>query len=208
MNTTQKTIGVLALQGDFEAHKRVFEGLGWKTEEVRTKRDLDSVDALVIPGGESTTLGKLLARIGLDTEITQRANEGMPLFGTCAGMIMLAKRIQDRPEQPSLQLMDITVARNAFGRQVESFETDIPFRLGGDSETIVHGVFIRAPYVVETGKGVEILSLFHDKIVAVRQGNRLAIAFHPELTNDSRVHAYFAKMVESGSITGDCSPLP
>lgn len=189
-------MGILALQGDFEAHAKVFERLGRRTAEVRTKRDLDGADALVIPGGESTTLGKLLARIGLDEEIKRRAEGGMPVFGTCAGMIMLADRIQDRPEQPSLQLMNIAVARNAFGRQVESFETDIPFRLEGETETIVHGVFIRAPYVAEIGEGVEVLARFRDKIVAVRQGSRLAIAFHPELTEDNRVHAYFAKMAE------------
>jgi len=199
MTTAQKTIGLLALQGDFDAHKKVFEGLGWRTAEVRTKQDLNRVNALVIPGGESTTLGKLLARIGLDMDIKQRAALGMPLFGTCAGMIMLANRIQDRPEQPSLQLMDIVVARNAFGRQVESFETDIPFRLAREENTIVHGVFIRAPYVTEFGAGVEVLSLFRDKVVAVRQDNRLAIAFHPELTDDNRVHAYFARMVEESA---------
>lgn len=199
MKTAQKTIGLLALQGDFDAHKKVFEGLGWRTAEVRTKQDLNRVNALVIPGGESTTLGKLLARIGLDTDIKQRAALGMPLFGTCAGMIMLANRIQDRPEQPSLELMDIVVARNAFGRQVDSFETDIPFRLAREENSIVHGVFIRAPYVTEFGAGVEVLSLFRDKVVAVRQDNRLAIAFHPELTDDNRVHAYFARMVEESA---------
>lgn len=199
MKTAQKTIGLLALQGDFDAHKKVFEGLGWRTAEVRTKQDLNRVNALVIPGGESTTLGKLLARIGLDTDIKQRAALGMPLFGTCAGMIMLAHRIQDRPEQPSLELMDIVVARNAFGRQVDSFEADIPFRLAREENSIVHGVFIRAPYVTEFGAGVEVLSLFRDKVVAVRQDNRLAIAFHPELTDDNRVHAYFARMVEESA---------
>ncbi len=190
MNTTKKTIGLLALQGDFAAHRKVFERLGWQTAEVRTKQELAQVDALVIPGGESTTLGKLLARIGLDTEIQERAKQGMPMFGTCAGMIMLASRVEDRPEQPTLGLMDITVARNAFGRQVESFETEIPFQ-----ESVVQGVFIRAPYVVEVTEGVEVLSKFRDKVVGVRQGNLFAIAFHPELTDDTRVHSYFAQMI-------------
>jgi 5'-phosphate synthase pdxT subunit len=196
MNSNAKTIGILALQGDFEAHRKVFEDrLGLKTQFVRTIQELRSVDALVLPGGESTTLGKLMARIGLDAAIQERGNAGMPLFGTCAGLILLADSIEDRPDQPTLRLMRVTAARNAFGRQLDSFEADIPITLAPNPEEIVRGVFIRAPYVVEAAPEVEIVARFRDKIVGARQGNCLGIAFHPELTEDIRVHARFAEMV-------------
>ena len=198
MDTTNKTIGILALQGDYDAHRKMLEErLGVQTTYVRTVAELRRADALVLPGGESTTIAKLMDRIGLDKAIQTRVGAGMPVYGTCAGLILLAKDIEGRPDQPTLDLMDISVARNAFGRQIDSFEADIPF--GSEAEP-VRGVFIRAPYVTEAEENVEILSRFQEKIVAVRQGNLLGIAFHPELTDDTRVHAYFVAMVENSSV--------
>ncbi len=189
-------IGVLALQGDFEAHRKMLDGLGVPTVEVRTATDLAQVDALILPGGESTTIIKLLNRIGLDKAIQERFQAGMPVYGTCAGMILLAQSIEGRPEQPTLGLLNATVTRNAFGRQIDSFEADIPFRQGdGQPDKTVRGIFIRAPYLSEIGAGVEVLGRFQDKIVAVRQRSLLATAFHPELTGDATVHAYFVHMV-------------
>jgi 5'-phosphate synthase pdxT subunit len=200
MKPTEKKnriIGILALQGDFDAHRKMLEDrVGAQTSLVRTTEELAGVDALVLPGGESTTLIKLMERIGLDKVIRARAEAGMPVYGTCAGMILMAKEIDDRPDQPRLGLMNIHVARNAFGRQIDSFEADIPLSLQKKKETVpVRGVFIRAPYVTETAPDVEVLGRFQGKIVGVRQGNLLATAFHPELTDDARLHAYFARMV-------------
>lgn len=186
-------IGILALQGDYEAHQKMLEErLGIQTRLVRTARELQKVDGLILPGGESTTIGKLMGRVGLDEAIRERAGQGMPLYGTCAGMILLAKDIVGS-EQLRLGLMDISVERNAFGRQVESFEADIPMPIIGEEP--VRGVFIRAPYVREASSGVDILGRYREKIVAVRQGHLLATAFHPELTEDTRMHAYFVGMV-------------
>jgi pyridoxal 5'-phosphate synthase pdxT subunit len=198
MPITHKTIGILALQGDFDAHhKMLSERLQIVTALVRTPEELGRVDALVLPGGESTTIIKLLARIGLDTAIQVRAAAGMPLYGTCAGMILLARHIEARSDQPTLNLLDITVARNAFGRQINSFEADLEFALEQDRPTsTVHGVFIRAPYVTEAAPGVRVLGHYQDKIVGVQQGHLLATAFHPELTSDPQIHAHFARMVE------------
>ncbi|MCS7208549.1 MAG: pyridoxal 5'-phosphate synthase glutaminase subunit PdxT [Fimbriimonadales bacterium] len=187
------TVGVLALQGDFAEHISMLTRLGVESREVRKLSDLESVDALIIPGGESTTIGKLMARYELDRAIHARAEQGMPIYGTCAGMILLAKDIEGS-QQPRLGLMDIAVVRNAFGRQIESFEADIPFK--PTPERPVRGVFIRAPIVSRVGAGVEVLSEFEGKIVAVRQGNLLATAFHPELTDDERVHRYFLAIVK------------
>jgi 5'-phosphate synthase pdxT subunit len=200
MAHTNTVIGILGLQGDFDAHRRMLEErVGVATREVRTTIDLDAVSGLVLPGGESTTIAKLMDRVGLDCAIRKRAESGMPIYGTCAGLILLAKEIEGRPDQPSLKLMDVRVARNAFGRQVDSFEADIPLEVPGSGATEVHGVFIRAPYVTQTGRGVEVLGRFRDRIVAVRQGSLLGTAFHPELTADARIHALFARMVaESG----------
>lgn len=190
------TIGILALQGDYEAHQKMLEErLGVQTRLVRTAGELQEVDGLILPGGESTTIGKLMERVGLDETIRERAGAGMPLYGTCAGMILLAKDIVGS-EQLRLGLMDISVERNAFGRQVESFEADIPVPVIGEEP--VRGVFIRAPYVREAGSGVDILGRYREKIVAVRQGHLLATAFHPELTEDTRVHAYFVGMARHG----------
>lgn len=187
------TTGVLALQGDFAEHRAMLTRIGVDTREVRKRSDLDGIDALIIPGGESTTIGKLMARYGLDEAIRARAQQGMPIFGTCAGLILLAQAIEGS-YQPRLGLMDITVVRNAFGRQNESFEADIPF--SPTPELPVRGVFIRAPIVAHVGEGVQTLSTFEGKIVAVQQGNLLATAFHPELTEDTRVHRYFLSLVK------------
>ncbi len=184
-------VGVLALQGDFEKHEAVLERLGVPHCQVRKVADLEQVSALILPGGESTTIGRLMARYGLDEAIRKRAEAGMPIYGTCAGMILLAKEIVDSTQE-RLGLMDITVQRNAFGSQIDSFEADLPFKPLG--ETPVRAVFIRAPIVQSVGQGVEVLSTFEDKIVAVQQGNLLATAFHPELTDDTRVHEYFLSL--------------
>ncbi len=195
--TRSKILGILALQGDFDAHRKMLEErVGVQTALVRTPDELARVDALILPGGESTTIAKLMTRIGLDTAIQERAGAGMPIYGTCAGMILLAKDIESRPDQPTLDLMDIRVARNAFGRQVDSFEADVAFALTNESDAApVRGVFIRAPYVTAAEPPVQVLSRYQEKVVGVRQGNLLATAFHPELTDDARVHAYFARMV-------------
>ena len=189
------TIGVLALQGDFEAHRKMLEErLGVKTRLVRTAEEVEAVDGLILPGGESTTIGKLMDRHGIDEAIRARAEEGMPVYGTCAGLILMAKEIEGS-DQLRLGLMDIKVARNAFGRQIDSFEADIPLPVLGEKP--VRGVFIRAPYVTQTAPKVETLGRYEGKIVAVRQGNLLGSAFHPELTDDPRLHAYFVEMARA-----------
>ncbi|HLK60467.1 MAG TPA: pyridoxal 5'-phosphate synthase glutaminase subunit PdxT [Chthonomonadaceae bacterium] len=199
MSRTEKekpVIGILALQGDYDAHRKMLEEqVGVSTTAVRTPQQLEQVDGLILPGGESTTISKLMHRNGLDEAIRARAHAGMPIYGTCAGLILLAKEIEDRPDQPTLGLMDVTVARNAFGRQVDSFEADIPLALDGTRAEPVRGVFIRAPYVTRVGEGVQRLGSFEDKIVGVREGALLGTAFHPELTEDTRLHTYFTRMV-------------
>ncbi|MDE2969213.1 MAG: pyridoxal 5'-phosphate synthase glutaminase subunit PdxT, partial [Chloroflexota bacterium] len=183
---------MLALQGDFLEHELSLRRLGAEPVEVRLPHDLDGVDALIIPGGESTTMVNLLDQHGLREPVCSRAAEGMPVWGTCAGMILLATElVEERPEP--LGIMDITVHRNAYGRQLQSFETalEVP-ALGGETVT---AVFIRAPAVVATGDGVETLAALPDGTpVAVRQGNALATSFHPELTTDTRFHRYFMEM--------------
>jgi 5'-phosphate synthase pdxT subunit len=181
-------VGVLALQGAFIEHEQMLRGLGAETAQIRTPAQLDDLDALIIPGGESTTIGKLAVSYGLVEPLRQFA-QSKPTWGTCAGMIFLAKDIGiDR--QPILQLMDIRVNRNAFGRQIDSFERDIALPVIG--EPPFHAVFIRAPIVTEAAPSVEVLGRLDDeRIVAVRQGHLLATAFHPELTGDDRLHRYF-----------------
>ena len=192
-------VGVLALQGDVVPHAQALEAAGARVSTVRTTSDLDKVEALVMPGGESTTIGKLLDRAGLIEPIQQRALAGMPVYGTCAGLILMAQRIEGS-DQHRLGLLDMLVARNAFGRQIDSFEAAVPVSVLGDEP--VRGVFIRAPYVVEAGPGVEVLARYEDRIVAVRQGVLMASAFHPELTNDVRMHRLFADMVRSAPSDG------
>lgn len=183
-------VGVLAIQGDFAKHITAFESIGVDAIEVRTQEDLDQVDRLVIPGGESTTVGKLLVRFGLGEVIIERAEAGMPVWGTCMGMIMLAKEIEDY-DQYSLGLLDITVRRNAFGRQVHSFEDEVAFQ---GLEEPVRGVFIRAPIVTKSGFHVKALAEYEGKVVAVQQGKIVGTSFHPELTDDTRLHEWFSRL--------------
>lgn len=185
-------IGVLALQGAFREHSNTLRTLGVETTEVRLPEQLVDLDGLIIPGGESTTIGKLAAEFSLIEPLRYFA-QTQPTWGTCAGMIFLAKEIGiDR--QPILGVMDITVNRNAFGRQVDSFEVDLPMPILG--EMPFHAVFIRAPLVTGVGMGVEVLATLADgRIVAVKQGHLLATAFHPELTDDTRLHEYFLAQV-------------
>lgn len=185
-------IGVLALQGAFREHCRMLEDCGATAAEIRKSEDLDDLSGLVIPGGESTTIGKLMVEWGLLKKIQSRVNEGMAVYGTCAGMILLAKDIVDS-DQPRLGLMDITVRRNAFGRQRESFEADmlVP-ELGAEP---IKAVFIRAPYIERAGSKVHVMAVVRDKIVIARQDKILVTAFHPELTQDNRIHKYFISMI-------------
>lgn len=186
------TVGVLALQGAFAEHAALLRSLGAVVTEVRTSAQLAEVDALIIPGGESTTMAKLMDVYGLRAPIVEFAKAGKPMWGTCAGMILLADRLVE-PEPEPLHLLDATVQRNAFGRQVDSFEADI--EVAGVAGGPFHAVFIRAPWVVDAGPGVEQLArLDGGAVVAVRQANLLATAFHPELTADNRIHRYFLDM--------------
>ncbi len=186
-------VGVLALQGAFIEHKNVLARLGVQPVEVRLPEHLEGLDSLIIPGGESTTIGLLAQKWGLLEPLRTFAHSGRPIWGTCAGMILLAKEVVDGvPGQPILGLMDIAVRRNAFGRQVDSFEADLEIPVLGDPP--FHAVFIRAPVIERVGTGVEILASLEDGMaVAVRQGNLLATAFHPELTADVRFHRYFLR---------------
>jgi pyridoxal 5'-phosphate synthase pdxT subunit len=202
------TIGVFALQGDVREHLRVLDSLGARAIGVRRLGELERCDGMVVPGGESTTMFKLARTFDLFEPIRQRIKEGMPVFGTCAGMIMLADRIEDgTPDQETLGGLDITVRRNAFGRQVDSFEGDLDFA-GLDDP--VHAIFIRAPWVEQAGPGVEVLA--HDdpsvgaaagRIVAVRQGSLMATSFHPEVGGDDRIHRMFVDLVSSTSTDTD-----
>jgi 5'-phosphate synthase pdxT subunit len=186
-------IGVLALQGDFAEHIEIFQRLGIAAQEVRHPQELVGLDGLVIPGGESTTVARLISEFALLEPLRERAQNGFPIWGTCAGMIVLAQRVSEL-SWPTLDALTITVQRNAFGRQVDSFETDLDVPALG--QQAFHAVFIRAPIVEEVGDGVEVLAkLENGKAVAVRQANALATAFHPELTEDDRFHRYFVDMV-------------
>jgi 5'-phosphate synthase pdxT subunit len=197
------TVGVLALQGDVREHLRALDGCGVVGRAVRRADELDSVDALVIPGGESTTMSKLAVDLGLLEPLRKRVAGGMPAYGSCAGMIMLATTVLDgRPDQESFAGIDMTVRRNAFGRQVDSFEADVP--IDGIDGGPFHAVFIRAPWVERVGPDVQVLGrVTAGRIVAVRQQHLLATAFHPELTGDLRLHRYFVDMaVEMGPAAG------
>ena len=196
-------IGVLALQGDFREHLRMLQDCGADAVKVRTEADLAGVAGLIIPGGESTTIGMLIVRNGLERPLRTAIADGMPVMGTCAGMILLASEVLDgRPDQVSLGAIDMTVRRNAFGRQVDSFEAavEVP-ALPGPAIT---AVFIRAPWVERVGPEVDVLGTVAgddgtDRIVAVKQGNTLATSFHPEVTDDARFHALLVDMVQEGS---------
>jgi 5'-phosphate synthase pdxT subunit len=187
------TIGVLALQGDFREHREAVERLHVSTREVRLPRDLGGLDGLIIPGGESTTIVRLMRTSGLLDTLRDYAAQGFPMWGTCAGMILLARRL-DETGIPALQAMDMTVRRNAFGRQVDSFEADLTIPvLGADP---FHAVFIRAPIIEDVGTTVEVLSrLPNGTPVAAQEGRLLATAFHPELTSDLRFHRHFLHIV-------------
>ena len=186
-------VGVLALQGAFAAHAESLTRVGARTAEVRTPAHLEGVDALVMPGGESSTMSNLLASSGLFDPIAERIADGMPVFGTCAGMILLSSEVLDgRDDQRCFSAIDISVRRNAFGRQVDSFETDIPTTVG-----MFHGVFIRAPRIERVGASVEVLGSLGDEAVLVRNESVLAASFHPELAGDDRLHDYFVSTVLS-----------
>ncbi|GIP40907.1 pyridoxal 5'-phosphate synthase subunit PdxT [Paenibacillus sp. J31TS4] len=184
-------IGVLALQGAVAEHIRMVEREGAAGVAVKRTEQLADLDGIIIPGGESTTIGKLMRLYGFLEELQAFAKQGKPIFGTCAGLIVLAKEIEGQ-EEAHLGLMDITVIRNAFGRQRESFEADLPIK---GVEGAVRAVFIRAPLIGRVGPEVDVLCTYQDQIVAARQSNLLVASFHPELTDDSRMHAYFLDMV-------------
>ncbi|MDQ2731375.1 MAG: pyridoxal 5'-phosphate synthase glutaminase subunit PdxT, partial [Armatimonadota bacterium] len=186
-------IGVLALQGDVEEHLRMLRLCGVEAMRVRTPAEVAGVDGLIIPGGESTTVGKLMERFGVDVMVKERAAAGMPLFGTCTGMIVLSSEIVGSQQQ-RLGLIDLKITRNAFGRQVDSFERDLDIPEVGPEP--VRAVFIRAPWIEEAGRDVEVMAELDGKGVMARQGCVLVTAFHPELTGDQRVHQYFIRMVE------------
>ncbi|MET7710544.1 pyridoxal 5'-phosphate synthase glutaminase subunit PdxT [Micromonospora sp. NPDC005413] len=196
-------IGVLALQGDVREHVAALAAAGADARPVRRPAELDAVDGLVIPGGESTTISKLTDIFEMREPIDKRIATGMPVYGSCAGMIMLATEVLDgRPDQRGFSGIDMTVRRNAFGRQVHSFEA--PVEIAGVPGDPFHAVFIRAPWVERVGVGVQVIGTVTDgpaadRIVAVRQGNLLATSFHPELTGDLRVHAYFVDLVRTTS---------
>ncbi|MFJ6131394.1 pyridoxal 5'-phosphate synthase glutaminase subunit PdxT [Janibacter terrae] len=199
---TRPVIGVLAVQGDVREHLAALAGAGAQTLAVRRREELASVDALVLPGGESTTIDKLTRIFDLRDPLRSRIAEGMPVYGSCAGMILLADRILDgHRDQQTLGGIDITVRRNAFGRQVDSYETDLDV-VGVDGGP-VRAVFIRAPWVEEAGPGVEVLASVEAKgethPVVVRQGRLLATSFHPEVTGDHRVHRLFVQMVHGSA---------
>jgi pyridoxal 5'-phosphate synthase pdxT subunit len=196
--------GVLGLQGDFREHIETFRRLGSDAVDVRRPEQLDEIDALVIPGGESTTIGKLASHYGFIPKLRERVADGMAVWGTCAGAIFIARDVPGHPH-PLAELMDIRVRRNAFGRQLDSFEADLDVpQLGSEP---FHAVFIRAPLIESVGPGVEVLAKLDGAeagapgreatIVAVRQGSLMATSFHPELTHDSRFHEYFLKLGRS-----------
>lgn len=185
-------IGVLALQGAVAEHIRGIEKAGAEGVVVKRTEQLAELDGIILPGGESTTIGKLMRTYGFIDALREFSAVGKPVFGTCAGLIVIAKEITGQPEA-HLELMDITVARNAFGRQRESFETDLPIK--GIDEN-VRAVFIRAPLIEKVGPDVDVLATYDGQIVAARQAHLLAASFHPELTDDFRLHSYFLDMVK------------
>jgi 5'-phosphate synthase pdxT subunit len=188
-------IGVLALQGAVAEHIRMVEKAGGEGVVIKRPEQVQDIQGLIIPGGESTTIGKLMRTYGFIDTLMEFSAQGRPIFGTCAGLIVIAKQIDGQAE-PHLPLMNIKVARNAFGRQRESFETDLDVKGIADN---VRAVFIRAPIILEAGPEVDVLSEFNGQIVAARQGHLLATSFHPELTDDCRMHAYFLEMANTSA---------
>ncbi|MDQ2991607.1 MAG: pyridoxal 5'-phosphate synthase glutaminase subunit PdxT [Candidatus Eremiobacteraeota bacterium] len=197
------TVGVLGLQGDVVEHLAALRAAGATAVEVKTIADLAHVDGLVIPGGESTTVMKLLARFSMSEPIVARVRAGMPLWGTCMGMIVAASDVADM-EQPTLGVIDITVRRNAFGRQNDSAEIRLAIPVLGDAP--FPAIFIRAPWIERVGPGVDLLAERDGHGVMVREGNVLGTSFHPELTGDHRVHGYFLEMVREATSVGKASP--
>ncbi|BAL81209.1 pyridoxal 5'-phosphate synthase glutaminase subunit PdxT [Caldisericum exile] len=185
-------IGVLALQGAVSEHLNMLKSLGVEAIPVKTAEEIKAIDGLIMPGGESTTMGRLITKFELENVIKERINEGMPVYGTCAGMILLSKRIKNY-SQFTLGILDITVIRNAFGRQIDSMEVDLHVKGLDDS---FHAIFIRAPIAVDLGTDVEALASLEEGVVFLRQGNVYASAFHPELGNDPRIHKMFIESVE------------
>ncbi|MBU8691137.1 pyridoxal 5'-phosphate synthase glutaminase subunit PdxT [Priestia megaterium] len=188
-------VGVLGLQGAFREHAQALEAAGAEAIIIKKVEQLDEVDGLILPGGESTAMRRLIDKYDFMEPLRQFAQAGKPVFGTCAGLILLAGQVVDR-EEPHLGVMDITVARNSFGRQRDSFEAALNIK--DISEDFI-GVFIRAPHIVEVGENVEVLAMHNDRIVAARQGQFLGCSFHPELTDDARMAQYFVAMVEEAS---------
>lgn len=188
-------IGILALQGAVQEHLKIIEKLGHEGISIKKVQQLNEIDGLIIPGGESTTIGKLIRKYKFDEALKEFSEHKKPMFGTCAGLIILAKEINGSTEN-YLGLMNIKAERNAFGRQRESFEADLEIK---EIAYSFRAVFIRAPYIIETGDNVEILAKFDNKIVAARQGHLLCSAYHPELTDDIRMHEYFVNMVKEYS---------
>jgi 5'-phosphate synthase pdxT subunit len=186
-----KQVGVLALQGDYAAHRTALERAGAKAFEVRTVADIEAADALVLPGGESTVMGSLLVRFGLMEALIEKIKAGTPIYGTCAGLILLAKKLDGR-EQPGIRLLDVTVKRNAYGRQVDSFRAQIQTTIPGAES--VEAVFIRAPKIIAVGPGILVLAEHAGDPVLVRQGNILGGTFHPELIENGAIHRYFLTM--------------
>ena len=195
----QTTIGVLALQGAFDAHVQHLNALGVDVRLIKTDADLDEIDGLIIPGGESTTMSNLLVASGLGKTLSKKIDDGFPVFGTCAGMIMMANSIIDgRPDQIVLNAMDIQVRRNGYGRQNDSFEQDINIE---SFDVPFHALFIRAPIIEKMANDVEVLSTVNGHPVLVRQGKALASSFHPELVSDLRVHEIFLSMIHDSLTT-------
>jgi pyridoxal 5'-phosphate synthase pdxT subunit len=198
-SAAEPVIGVLAYQGDVPEHLRLLAGLGARSLEVRTVADLDRVDGLIVPGGESTVIGKLAHRYGLLEPLRRRVAGGLPVFGTCAGMIFLAREVEG-PPQHLLGVMDVRVRRNAFGPQVASFEAEVEVK--GVDDGPVSGAFIRAPWISWAGPDVDVLAEIDGRTIAARQGNLVAIAFHPELTGDARLHRWFVDLARAAHTRG------
>lgn len=190
-------IGVLAMQGAYKEHIDILKRLNIEAIEIRCKKDIDNIDGMIIPGGESTAMGKLLDVLGIEDKLKDAIKAGMPIWGTCAGMILLANQI-DNQEKNYLKVMDICVKRNAYGRQLGSFRAKEAIKDVGDD---IDMVFIRAPYIKSVGDNIDILSVVDDKIVAARDDNILVTSFHPELTEDYRMHKYFINMVKMNKRT-------
>ena len=192
-------IGLLALQGDYDAHQKIVHELGARTQLVRARTDLDELDGLILPGGESTTMGRLLDRYQLRAPLVKRLQNGLPAFGTCAGLILLARELENTSTnfaQQSLGVLDVRVARNAYGTQIDSFETDLEVPILDET---VRAVFIRAPQIREVGAGVEVLARHEGVPVLVRQDQIMAAAFHPEIAGETRLHKLWLEDIERGA---------